>query len=81
MHPDPQSQAREALLGLHRQLQENARRLGKVDCDDPNVQAVLQAVQDLNERVADMVAETALLAPVPLGLVAETAPTGSSDQG
>ena len=62
MHPDPQSQAREALLGLHRQLQENARRLGKVDCDDPNVQAVLQAVQELNERVADMVAETALLA-------------------
>ena len=72
MHPDPQSQAREALLGLHRQLQENARRLGKVDCDDPNVQAVLQAVQDL---------KTALLAPVPLGLVAETVPTGSPDQG
>ncbi|EHK72996.1 hypothetical protein PPL19_02095 [Pseudomonas psychrotolerans L19] len=63
MHPDPHSQAREALLGLHRQLQENARRLGKVDCDDPDVQAVLQAVQDLNERVADIVAETALLAP------------------
>ncbi|HCV77358.1 hypothetical protein [Pseudomonas oryzihabitans] len=81
MHPDSHSQAREALLGLHRQLQENARRLGKVDCDDPDVQAVLQAVQDLNERVADMVAETALLTPVPLGLVAETAPTGSSGQG
>ncbi|WP_081320906.1 hypothetical protein [Pseudomonas oryzihabitans] len=81
MHPDSHSQAREALLGLHRQLQENARRLGKVDCDDPDVQAVLQAVQDLNERVADMVAETALLAPVPLGLVAETVPMGSPDQG
>ena len=81
MHPDSHSQAREALLGLHRQLQENARRLGKVDCEDPDVQAVLQAVQDLNERVADMVAETALLAPLQLGLVAETAPTGSLDQG
>ena len=81
MHPDLHSHAREALLGLHRQLQENARRLGKVDCDDPDVQAVLQAIQDLNERVADMVAETALLAPLPLGLVAETVPTGSSDQG
>ena len=81
MHPAPHSQAREALLGLHRQLQENARRLGKVDCDDPDVQAVLQAVQDLNERVADMVAETALLAPLQLGLVAETAPTESPDQG
>lgn len=81
MHPDPQSHAREALLGLHRQLQENAWRLGKVDCDDPDVRAVLQAVQDLNERVADMVAETALLAPMPLGVVAETVPTGSPDQG
>ena len=72
MYSDPQGQAREALLGLHRQLKENASQLSEVDCDDPNVRAVLQAVQDLNQRVADLVAETALLAPLELGLVAES---------
>jgi len=80
MYPDPQSHAREALLGLHRQLQENARRLGTVDCEDPDVRAVLQAVQDLNERVADMVAETALLAPLPLDAVAGSSAHDATDQ-
>ena len=77
MHPDPQGQAREALLGLHRQLQENASQLSKVDCDDPDVRAVLQAVHDLNQRVADLVAETALLAPLELDSVTN----GSSCDG
>jgi hypothetical protein len=80
MHPDPQSHAREALLGLHRQLQENANRLGTVDCDDPDVRAVLQAVQVLNERVADMVAETALLAPLEWGLVAASSAHDATGQ-
>lgn len=80
MHPDPQSHAREALLGLHRQLQENAKRLGAVDCDDPDVRAVLQAVQDLNERVADMVAETALLAPLDVGAVARSSAHDATGQ-
>ncbi|MDR6178806.1 MULTISPECIES: hypothetical protein [unclassified Pseudomonas] len=80
MHPDPQSHAREALLGLHRQLQENAKRLGTVDCDDPNVRAVLQAVQDLNERVADMVAETALLTPLELGPITASGAQDASGQ-
>lgn len=69
MHDLATSQAREALLGLHRQLQENAGRLAEVQCDDPSARAVLQAVHDLNERVADLVAETALLAPLPADLV------------
>lgn len=80
MHPDPQSHAREALIGLHRQLQENAKRLGTVDCDDPNVRAVLQAVQDLNERVADMVAETALLAPLELDPITASSAQDASGQ-
>ncbi|QNQ99827.1 hypothetical protein BGI51_20515 [Pseudomonas oryzihabitans] len=80
MHPDPQSHARETLLSLHRQLQENAKRLGTVDCDDPDVRAVLQAVQDLNERVADMVAETALLAPLPLDPGAGSSAHDATDQ-
>ncbi|APQ10715.1 hypothetical protein [Pseudomonas rhizoryzae] len=70
MHRDPRDQAREALLGLYRQLQDNASQLTKVDCDNRDIQDVLQAVQDLNQRVADLVAETALLAPLKLGPLA-----------
>ncbi len=69
MHDLAASQAREALLGLHRQLQENADRLAEVQCDDPSARAVLQAVHDLNGRVADLVAETALLAPLQADLL------------
>jgi len=69
MHDLATSQAREALLGLHRQLQENAHQLADVQCDDPSARAVPQAVHDLNGRVADLVAETALLAPLQADLL------------
>ncbi|WP_267400298.1 hypothetical protein [Pseudomonas sp. GM_Psu_2] len=69
MHDHATSQAREALLGLHRQLQENANQLADLQCDDPSARAVLQAVHDLNGRVADLVAETALLAPLQADLL------------
>lgn len=71
MDPDTQSQLREALLDLHRQLQGNADRLAVVECDDPSDRVVFKALYELYEKVSEPVAETALLVPVKVSVLAQ----------
>lgn len=72
MSASTERDVREALLALHRQLQENAACLAELDCDDPDARALFVAVNNLNELAAQLVVETSLLTPVQTSLPVET---------
>lgn len=64
MSSDNDTQVREALLALHRQLQENVAQLGSIDCEDSGARAMIDAINALNELAATLVVEASLLVPL-----------------
>ena len=59
-----ESEVREALLTLYRQLQENSARLSEIQCKDTDACAVIDAVDKLNDFAASLIVEASLLVPV-----------------
>lgn len=54
---------REALLFLHRHLQDCSAHLGELECNDTDIRALIKAVSSFSEFASDLVTELSLLVP------------------